>query len=99
MRKGISFTLVLILTTLGWLLAGYVLRLFFPALSLTVFLFIGLGAGLLLGTLLAFMHEDTVPVPAPEGNATEPGIPSPTLPPSPGRPETGLPGSDFHPQA
>jgi hypothetical protein len=97
MSKGLTFLLVLILTTLAWILLGFVLRMFFWALSLWVFLFIGLGAGLLLGTLLAFMHEDTLPVAAPDGEFGAPD--SSRQPASPAEGRSDLPGTPPHPQA
>lgn len=97
MQKGVSFVLVLVLTTLVWVILGLVLPLFFPSLSLMVFLLIGLVAGLLLASLLAFMHEDTVPVVAPHPEATDPAASNPPAL----RPGAGLlnSGSDSHSQA
>ena len=100
MKKGISFVLVLLFTMLAWLLLGYVLRLFFTSLSLWVFVFIGLGAGVLLGLLLASMHEVALPVSAPEGETADPTTPDssrPPIPPMAG--SSGTPGTHPHPQA
>ncbi len=95
MQKGISFTIVMILTPVAWVILGYLLRLFFPSISLLVFLIIGLISGLLLATLLTIMHEDTVVAPD-QGPAEHTDSDSPPLVIRPGVPKSG---SGPYPQA
>lgn len=58
MNKGRSFIIVFLVSAVSWVLLGYVLRLFFPSISIFLFLIIGLIAGVFLGALLIFMRED-----------------------------------------
>lgn len=80
-RKGVSFLTVFLLTAFSWVLLGYLVRLLFPAVPLSVFMLIGLASGLLIATLLAFMHEETVPAPHavadPEKDTPPPPDPTP----------------------
>jgi hypothetical protein len=94
MQKGISFLRIVIVTTVAWVLVGVVLRLFFASLSLPIFLFIGLLAGLFLAILLAFTREDSVSVSAPGPDAAEP--PLSDVPPRPLRPNVPPAESSFH---
>lgn len=97
MSKGVTFLVILIITTLAWVFLGFVLRVFFGSLSLWVFLFIGLGAGLPLGSLLAFTHEDPLPVAAPDGEIAASDASRLPTPPAAGR--SGPQGTNPHPQA
>ncbi|MPR32144.1 hypothetical protein [Salmonirosea aquatica] len=80
-----SFLIVFSFTALSWLLLGYLLRLAFPTISVMVFLFIGMGLGLLIATLMSLVHEEVVP--SPTGQAERDGaasrgfeLPSPLKP-------------------
>lgn len=89
MKRVVSFGIVFIVTTLAWLLLGYLIRLVFPNLSMYLFLIIGVAAGLLIASLLALMHEDPVRLSdsLPDFPAKSPIEP---LPPRPGiRPNAG----------
>ena len=82
MKRVVSFLLVFVSTALAWLLLGYLLRLVFPSLPMMLFLILGVAAGLLLASLLAFMHEDPVQVPGslPHSASTPPAEPRPPRP-------------------
>lgn len=86
MKRVVSFLLVFVSTSLAWLLLGYLLRLVFPSLSMTLFLILGVAAGLLLASLLAFMHEDPVRIPdtLPPSASTPPADPRPGMNPKAG---------------
>lgn len=100
MHKGLSFLLVLILTTLAWVILGFVLRLFFTSLSLLIFLVIGLVAGVFLASVLALVHEDTVSVVVPQPKATDPeAVPPPALRPRVERPGVERPNAGLDPPA
>lgn len=82
MKRIVSFALVFVATTLAWLLLGYLIRLVFPSLSMMLFLILGVAGGLLLASLLAFMHEDPVQVPGslPHSSSTPSADPRPPRP-------------------
>ena len=70
MKKGLSFLIVFLITTLCWGLLGYLLHFVFTSVSVYVFFIVGIVGGLFLGTLFLFLRED-IPLPLSSVEADE----------------------------